>query len=157
MHVIKRGKLFGHDWYFRIGKRVQVLGINSQLSEGESVLFWEFDELPLDRVRDIMKGVQYEHLLPQIFLLQASTETSWHAVCLSAHPWLQALSIVAATEGVDPDYVRLAAHREHFTLRLTDKGNGAPVVREVLGSVMPETATLDDFIQGVRYGAWRRE
>lgn len=156
MKTIKRAKVLGHDIYLRIGKRTTVTGINSQVGDGESVLFWEFDRLPFETVREILEDIQWDNRLPNIYILQASTQESWHAVSMKRHCWLLALSIVAGTPGVDPDYVRLAAYREHFTLRLTDKGQGEPRLAHVLESPVPADACLGDFIQGVRYGAWQR-
>lgn len=157
MQIIKRGTIGKYTWYFRLGKRVTVEGINSQVGNGESVLFWEFDNVPFMDVREELKGEQYALDLPPIYILRSSNNESWHAVCMERKPWLEALSIVAGTKYVDPDYVRLAAQREHFTLRLSDKGHGKPELKEVLGSPFLETASLADFVQGVRYGAWVRE
>ena len=156
MNYIKRGKLLGHDWYLRIGKRVTVEGINSSLGDGYSVLFWEFDDISFDEVKSILLCERIDHRLPAIYIIQASTDRSWHAVCMSKTRWLAALSIVAGTSGIDPDYVRLAAYREHFTLRLTDKGHGKPKVYYVLESALPDDCSIGDFTSGVRYGAWTR-
>lgn len=157
MKTIKRLSIFGHDLYFRIGKRVEIEGINSTLSDGDSVLFWEFDEMRVSDVRRHLRAVQGKYMLPTIRLYQASTNRSWHAVCLYRTKWLAALSIVAGTPGVDADYIRLAANRERFTLRMTDKGRGAPVLVDFLESYQPESATYKEFLSAVVYGAWVKE
>jgi len=157
MNIIKRGKILGHDWYFRLGKRVAVDGINSQLDSNDSVLFWEFDDTELSDVIFALRTAQLENSLPPVRILRASTNLSWHAVCMARRPWLKALAVVAATKGIDPEYVRLAAYRKHFTLRMSDKGQGAPRLAHVLESPVPDDVDVGDFIQGVRYMAWRRE
>ena len=157
MRFIIRTKIFGHDLYARCGKRVQVDGVNSTLSNGESVLFWEFDDTPYEAVLAALSDIQESYLLPPITLLMASVNTSWHATCWARIPWLRALSIVAQTEGVDPNYVRLAAQREHFTLRMTDKGRGAPKHFGVIDSNWLPSATPNDLISAVTYGAWVKE
>ena len=157
MNMIKRAHILGHDLYFRMGKRVEVEGINSTLSDGDSVLFWEFDEMPVRDVRRHLRAVQGKCHLPTIRLYQASTIHSWHAVCLYRIKWLSALSIVAGTPGVDPDYIRLAAHREHFTLRMTDKGRGQPTLVDYIPSFEPESATYEEFLSAVVYNAWVKE
>lgn len=154
---IKRGHLFGHDWYFRIGRRVEVLGVNSLTWYGSSVLFWEFDGYSLAEVTSALLSVQKQFNLPKIHVLQASTKRSYHAVCMKAFGWPYALGIVATTEMVDPDYIRLAAQRQHFTLRLTDKGQGSPRVVKILESNYMETAHMSDLCSGVRYRAWVRD
>lgn len=157
MNKIFRAKIWNHDIYIRIGKRTQVLGINSDLGNGESALFWEFDNMDEETVLTILEEIQNGWDLPRIYLLQASTSRSWHAVCLSRYRWLLALAIVAQTPQVDPDYIRLAAYREHFTLRLSDKGHGKPFVKHILESPIEEDCAITDFQSGVRYGAWVRE
>lgn len=156
MNIIKRGKVFGHDWYIRVGKRIKVDGVNSDLGNGESVLFWEFDGKALTEVRGALAHAQEIYELPDIYILQASINTSWHAVCLARLPWLQALGIVIDTDLVDADYIRLAAYREHFTLRLSDKGHGRPVCTYTLASEVEPGARLEDLRSGVQYGAWIR-
>lgn len=156
MKWMRRGTLLGHDWYIRIGKRVTVEGINSQLADGNSALFWEFDGVGFDDVRNALKVAQTTFGLPPIHILKASEGESYHAVCLVKYTWLDALGAVAMTPHVDPDYVRLAAQRGHFTLRLTDKGQGEPYVCDTLPSFIPPSANIDDFVQAVRYGAWQR-
>ena len=157
MNFIIRGKIFGHDLYARCGKRVDVDGINSTLSDGESVLFWEFDDTPYEAVLAALSDIQEEYLLSPITLLMASVNTSWHAVCWTRLPWMKALAIVAQTEGVAPNFVRLAAQREHFTLRMTDKGRGAPKHFGVLDSNWLPNATPNDLETAVTYGAWVKE
>ena len=157
MNKILRSKIFGHDWYLRVGRRVTVEGVNSTLSGGESVLFWEFDDKSYAHVAAALDLVKRRYHLPEITILKASVDTSWHAVCWTRLPWLKALSIVADTDGVDPDYIRLAAHREHFTLRMTDKGRGAPKREGVLPSRWLPTASPLDLQTAVSYGAWRKE
>lgn len=157
MKLIRRGKLFGHDWYVRIGKRITVTGVNSLVGEDTSVLFWEFDGVPLTPVINALTDIQETWSLSKIYLLQSHPPESWHAVCMARFTWLKALGIVATTRYVDADYVRLAAHRGHFTLRLTDKGQGIPKLAQVLPSDAPESASVEDFVSGVRYGAWMRE
>lgn len=157
MKKIIRLSALGHDLYFRIGKRVMVEGINSTLSDEDSVLFWEFDEMAVSDVRRHLRAVQGKYHLPTIRLYQASTNRSWHAVCLYRTRWMAALSIVCGTPGVDPDYVRIAAHRKHFTLRMSDKGRGRPVLVDFLESYEPESATYQEFLSAVVYGAWVKE
>jgi len=145
----------GHDWLFRIGKLRLVAGINSTLRDGNHVLFWEFDDQSYPEVRGHLEGVQHDFALPDIVIFKASTMLSWHAMCFARLSWRTAITVVAATEGIDLLWFKMSLQRDHWTLRVTDKGNGAPERYAVLEGAPPE-ATHQELVSAVLYEAWQR-
>ena len=145
----------GHDWLLRIGNLKLVAGINSNLKDGTHILMWEFDNDTYWRVRKVLQEAQDEWDLPDIHILQPSSNKSWHAICFARCPWPLAISIVAGTPGIDIDWLRMCVNRENWTLRVTDKGQGTPEVFEVLAGIPPE-CTPKDLTGAVLYEAWRR-
>lgn len=155
MQAVVKFHTLGHDWLFRVGNLKLVAGINSNLKDGSHILMWEFDNASYYPVREALLYAQDQYQLPDIHILQASSNKSWHAMCFARCPWPLAISIVAGTPGIDLDWLRMCVNRENWTLRVTDKGQGEPKVFEVLAGALPE-ATPEDLTHAVLYHAWRR-
>lgn len=137
-----------------IGMITDVSGVNSTLEDGNHIIMWDFDTAALDEVRGWLRGIQQVYQLPTIYIAFSSNNHSFHAYCLTRMPWLQTVSIVAATGGIDPGYVAMCAMRGHWTLRLSDKGKGAPRHAYTLPWPVVEQATLTDLKSWVTYEVW---
>jgi len=155
MNLVIKFHTLGHDWFFRLGKLKLVAGINSNLKDGNHILMWEFDGVEFQQIRSVLEAIQDDYVLPDIHILKASTETSWHAMCFTRCPWPLAISIVAGTPKIDLSWLKMCVSREHWTLRVTDKGQGAPEIVEVLAGATPE-CTPEDLTGAVLYQAWQR-
>lgn len=137
-----------------VGTITQVQGINSTLKEDGHIVMWEFDETDLFLVRVWLRESQWRHHLPPIYVSQSHPGGGYHAYCMVRLPWLKTVEIVAGTEGVDSGYVSMCAMRGHWTLRLTDKGQGAPEWVETLDSPYAEAVSPRNLESWVNYEVW---
>jgi len=139
---------------FIIGTITDVAGVNSNLSEGGHILMWEFDSLDLDEVKGWLWTVQAFHGLPAIHISQSHPGGGYHAYSLTRVQWLDSVHIISGTRGVDPGYVSMCAMRGHWTLRLSDKGQGVPRFICTLPSGHPEVASAWELTSWVDYEVW---
>lgn len=154
MKFSSRGRI-GHIRFSFVIRTVQnVQGITSSLGDGKHIIMWDFDKLPITAVVSYLAAAQNEFALPPIHIAQASTGDSFHAYCLCKASWLFSLHIVSGTKGIDPNYVSMAAWRQRWTLRLSDKGGGVPKWVCTLDSQWPEEATPADLKSWVDYEIW---
>lgn len=144
----------------KIGNRLIVLyshkmykttGINSRLKDNQHAIFFDFDETPLDVVKDELRAVQYEYNLPNIYIINTGKPDNYHAYCLERCFFRKALKIVLDCPSIDMTFVRFAIWRKHFTLRVDEK-NGRPLRgSEVLRSYKPETVKVKEFNSFTKY------
>ena len=156
MNFLIKTQAFSHDILFRVGKLRKVLGANSTLENGKHILMWEFDHVEAHEVTAALLAVQMAYNLPNIHVLTSSEHQGFHAYCLAQETFPQSVAIVASTPLVDWDWVRMCVNRGHWTLRLTDKGNGAPETIMVLHSNEPDEVAPTQITSGVLYEAWER-
>lgn len=138
-----------------VGRVTDVKGINSELKDGRHIIMWEFDETDWQLVKRSLMYVQTDRRLPTIYISRSHPGGGYHAYCLVAVPWIQSVHIVSGTPLVDPGYINMCAIRGHWTLRLTDKGMGAPEFWEELPSLRRETASTLDLKSYVKYEAFK--
>lgn len=138
-----------------IGKVTSVQGINSELKSGWHIIMWEFDETSWEKVRSALLIAQTNFGLPGIYTVRSHPGGGFHAYCLLSVPWIRSVHIVSGTALVDPGYISMAARRGHWTLRLTDKGQGAPEHWTTLPSWVAETADMLDLKSYVHYEAYK--
>ena len=155
MQTVIKFHALRHDWLFRVGNLKLVAGINSNLKDGNHILMWEFDNVEYWQALAALTVAQQDYALPQIHILKASGIKSWHAICFARCPWPLSISIVAGTPLIDLDWLRMCVNREHWTLRVTDKGQGEPETWGAVDGVSPE-CTPEDLYSAVLYQAWRR-
>lgn len=136
-----------------IGRVTDVEGINSDLVGGGHIIMWEFDETRETPVVRALIKAQSLHGLPDITLARSHLDGGYHGYCFLRRTWLESLSIVAATEGVDPAWINLCAMRNHWTLRLTDKGQGEPTYCATLPGKVTSDCTFLDLARHVKYEA----
>jgi len=105
-----------------IAKIRKVIGVNSELEDGRHILMWDFDEIPLENVKDALRVVQSRYCLSDIHICRTKEPDNYIAYCFTAGSWRRTVEIVACTEFVDWQFLRFGVYRGHFTLRVTPKG-----------------------------------
>jgi hypothetical protein len=117
-------------WQLRIGnwkftftfaQVTDVIGVNSTLPDGNHILMWDFDNVPLKKVVKALKAVQAKHKLPDIYVFNSGKPGNYMAFCYKRLKWRSALAIVLETKHVDYNFIKYAVWREHFTLRVSPK------------------------------------
>lgn len=145
----------GIRFSLRVGRVGQVTGVNSTLKDGSHIIMWEFDDSDWSKVKRWLWASQAFHSLPTIYVSRSHPGGGFHAYCFKSVSWIESIAIVAKTQGVDPGYISMCCQRGHWTLRLTDKGQGAPEHFIDLASWHPETASKEDLLSIVQYESWR--
>ncbi len=122
-----------------------MIGVNSELDSGNHILMWDFDNIPLDEVKESLGVVQSRYMLSDIHIARTkepepevleynsregdatvktpATYGNYVAYCFSSQVWRTACEIVAQTPNVDWQFFRFGVYRGHFTLRVTPKGD----------------------------------
>ena len=154
MRIALRHRIGRLKFSLVIGTITKVQGINSALKDGHHVVMWEFDDFTEAQVRSALFAAQAFHGLPAIHVSQSHPGGGYHAYCLARKTFVETLHIVSGTPGVDPRYIAMCAMRGHWTLRLTDKGQGAPKFLTTLPSGWPEQVSPDEFASAVNYEVW---
>jgi hypothetical protein len=153
-------------WQLRIGnwkftftfaQVTDVIGVNSTLPDGNHILMWDFDDYPLKDVEYILKVKQRHHQLPNIYVLTTGKPNHYIAYCFARYPWRAAFGIVASTHGVDWNFIKYAAVRGHFTLRVSPKNGRKPRLVSILKSKHPESAQIRELRNWVKYETLTRE
>jgi len=149
--MIKRFNIGSLRLTFTLAHITKVKGVNSELEDGNHILMWDFDNVPLDNVRSALLYVQSRYLLPSIIILETKERQNYCAWCFARLPWEVAVEVVAATKGVDWNFFRYSVWRYHFTLRTTPK-NGRDSKRvATLPGLSPNEATVEDLRYWVEY------
>lgn len=156
MKLGTRWTFLGLRFSLVIGRTRDVIGVKSIIGEDSHIIMWEFDDPDLIKIRQELWATQVFHSLPNIHISESHPGGGYHAYCLHRCSFMQSLHIVSGTRFVDPRYVTMAAMRGHWTLRRTDKGEGAPQYVETLESEIPETAKLEDLGSWVKYEVWSK-
>lgn len=154
MRLSLRQRLGRYKISLVIGTITKVQGVNSNLRDGNHITMWDFDEPKLELILSWLWPVQAFYSLPAIHIAQSHPGGGYHAYCLQRMEWLQSVSIVSATHGIDPGYVSMCAMRGHWTLRLSDKGRGVPSHVAVLPSGWPEDVKVEELTSWVNYEVW---
>lgn len=138
------------------GLVTKVTGVNSNLKDGQHIIMWEFDETDLDQVKCALFAAQVFHQLPEIQIARSHPDGGFHAYCFKAMSFIETLHIVSGTALVDPHYITLCAMRQHWTLRLTDKGQGQPEHETHLVGLTLPTCDPGDLVGVVQYHAYQK-
>ena len=157
MRLGARVKLWGVRISLVIGRTRDVIGVNSTIGENSHIIMWEFDDPDLTKIKQELWATQVFHSLPSIHISESHPGGGYHAYCLYKVSWMQSLHIVSGTRFVDPRFVTMCAMRNHWTLRQTSKGQGAPRFIETLESEIPETAKMEDLGSWVQYEVWPKK
>lgn len=138
------------------GLVTKVTGVNSNLRNGNHIIMWEFDETDVVGVLAALQAAQAFHRLPDIHVAESHPGGGVHAYCFKSLSFIETLHIVSGTALVDPSYITMCAMRQHWTLRLTDKGQGQPEYQETLPGPGVTTASPSDLVGIVEYLAYRK-
>jgi len=140
---------------FTIAPVTDVVGVNSRVEGDLHIPMWDFDKVPLDRVRFFLRHVQGFYMLPKIYILRSSPGDHYIAYCFKKLPWRQVVAIVASTPDVDWNFFKYGVYRGHFTLRVSPKNGHTPRLVEVLHSDQPEDVAVEDLVSWTRYETLR--
>ena len=126
------------------GMVTKVTGINSNLADGQHIVMWEFDETDFMKVEAALFAAATFHRLPSIHIAQSHPGGGFHAYCFRRMSFVESLHIVSGTALVDPNYITMCAMRQHWTLRLTDKGQGFPhYYASIMTRIEPDCDFMD--------------
>jgi len=155
--MILRCTKFGLKFNLTISHVARVIGVNSEVGDGRHILMWDFDEVPLEKVKQDLLFVQNRYALSDIHILRTKEPDNYIAYCFSAFEWRRAVEIVAQSWFMDWQFFRFGVFREKFTLRVTPKGKRTPYLVERLeGYCLPDIKP-SDLKSWVRYETlnWR--
>lgn len=155
--MIKRLTIGNRRLTFTFARIAKVIGVNSELENGEHILMWDFDEVPLDSVVSALEVVKWRYFLSDIHLLRTKEPDNYIAYCFTSVEWRKAVEIIAQTRSVDWQFFRFGVYRGHFTLRVTPKNERTPcLVRRLEGLQLPNCKP-SDLPSWVRYEtlSWR--
>lgn len=154
MKISTRGRIGRIRYSFVVRTVKNIQAITSRLEDGNHIIMWDFDGVPMATVLFYLGKIQESYLLPPIHISSSSNTGGYHAYCLYRCTWLESLHIVSGTKGIDPEYVSMAAWRKRWTLRLSDKGQGVPTYHDTLPSQIEETVAPVELTSWVDYEVW---
>ncbi len=155
--MIKRFTIKQIRFTLTIAKIAKVIGVNSELEDGNHILMWDFDDVLLDNVKDALRIVQSRYCLSDIHILRTKEPDNYIAYCFSSQTWRDACEIAACTPFVDWQFFRFGVYRGHFTLRVTPKNERQiKLVTRLEGHSQPDCKP-SDLKSWVRYETlnWR--
>jgi len=126
-------------------------GVNSNLPDGNHILMWDFDDVPLKDVDEALRLIQRDYELPQIYLLWTGKGNNFIAYCFKKLRWEYAVSTVAMTPYVDYNFFRFSVLRKHFTLRIDKKEGRKPRLLYIIPSKVKEDCSIADMESFVTY------
>lgn len=149
--MIFRISIFHWRLTFTIAPVSNVIGVNSLLPDGKHIIMWDFDDIPLNVIEVALAWVQYDHDLPNIYILTTGAKDHYIAYCFERCTWRQSIEIVASTLYVDPSFFRFGVYRKKWTLRVSPKESRKPKLVLTLTSPKPETASISELNSWVKY------
>lgn len=142
-------------WKFRVtftfARVIDVVGVNSNLSDDSHILMWDFDDTKLTTVLESLDKQQKRYNLPAIYVLETTPNTNYIAYCFAKVPFFEALKVIATTDGVCRNFVKFGVIRGHFTLRVSPKCGRKTKLVTVLKSLYPSDVTVHDLNSWVYY------
>lgn len=147
---------FNRRLHFSFEKVEQVTGVNSNIDEKTHFLMWDFDDLPLPDVVKSLQSVQRSFFLPAITIINTGKPNGYHAYCFKACSYIFARMIIAATVGVDKNYLALGIARGYFTLRFTEIYDRYFEPVGILESKVPADCSYKDVCCFVNYTKRRK-
>jgi len=123
-------------WRIAIGilPTVKTEGVYSNLPDGNHILMWDFDDVPLKRVKLELQRVQIRYGLPDIYILNTGKKNHYIAYCFKRVSFELAREILASCHSIDPEFYRLGVYRGRWTLRIGPKCGRVPkLVAKLVG------------------------
>ena len=142
---------------FTFAQVTDVVGVNSTLPDGKHILMWDFDDMKLEDVIDELEFMKSLYALPKIYILNSGKPNHYIAYCFKRLEWRDAFGIVASTKGVDWNFIKYAAVRGHFTLRVSSKNGKKPKLVHIIDGVTSEDANVKELRSWVQYETLTRE
>lgn len=135
-----------------IARTTEVIGVNSEVKDGKHILLWDFDGVPLERVKSALRVLQDRTGLSDIYVFQTRKDAeNYHSFCLQSHSWKEVVAIIAATPEVDFAFFKWGVVRGHFTLRISPKGEEIPWQVATIPGKGEEDVTWKDLKSFTRY------
>ena len=128
-----------------------VIGVNSNLPDGNHILMWDFDESDLGTIEWELQRVQRTYKLPTIYILETKKGTNYIAYCFKRTHWCRTVEIITYTKFVDWGFIKFGVFRGHFTLRVTPKHGRKIHLIDKIKSTVEEDCTLYDLKSWVEY------
>ena len=155
--MIKRVTIGDLRITFTAARITKVVGVNSQLDDGRHILMWDFDDTPLQEVKDALRRVQTRFFLSDIYVLLSSVPSNYIAYCFTAKEWRDTVMIITQTEGVDWNFIKYGVYRGRFTLRVSEKHNEKPWLITKLIGYEKANCTVANLNSWVRYETLKGE
>jgi hypothetical protein len=149
--MIKKLRVGKWRFTFTFAPVTDVVGVNSNLPDGDHILMWDFDGVPLRDVILALDDVQEDQLLPNIYILNTGKRNHHIAYCFERCPWRVAVKIIADTPKVDWNFFKYGVYRGHFTLRVSDKNHRKIKLVKVLKGLRSETASVLELKSWTKY------
>jgi len=119
--VLRRIRLGQFTFAFHFAKTVRTVGVLSRREDGSHFLLWEFDDVPLAKVKRALGIVQKRYRLPDVFVASSGRGDHYHAYCFTPVSFRQLVRIMADTDDVDLRFLRWTLYRGQATLRIGEK------------------------------------
>jgi hypothetical protein len=136
---------------FTFAPVTNIIGVNSNLQDGNHILMWDFDDIDLNAIEDTLRTVQLLHNLPNIYILTTGKKNHYIAYCFKRCSWEGSITIVADTVGVDPNFFKYGVYRGHWTLRVSPKEGRKPKLVTVLKGWIHEDCSIDELNSWTKY------
>ena len=148
--MIIRVRLGHWRFTFTLYEVTDITGVNSLLKDGNHILMWDFDEIPLWQVKLTLMCIRNDYQLPQIRILNTGKKNHYIAYCFKRCSWWDTKRIIAATPYVCSDYYKWGIFRKRFTLRVTPKEGRKPKLATTLYSNIPEDVNISELTSWVK-------
>jgi len=149
--MIKRFDIGAIRFTWSIATVVRTVGVNSYLEDGRHILMWDFDDIPLEDVKQALRIVQCRYFLSDIHIFETREGENYCAYCFTAVDWRRAVEILASTNFADMKYLKWCLFRGRFTLRVAPKmGRQSHKITTLEGYQLPDV-TVDDLKSWVIY------
>ncbi len=145
---------------FRLGKFrltitlapvINVIGVNSLLPDGKHIPMWDFDDVPLNKVKDALLYAQTVYGLPHIYILKTKEPNNYMAYSFKRCSWWYEKRVIAGTKYVCENFFKWGVFRRRFTLRVSPKCGRKPKCVMILKSNIPEDAYIKELNSWVMY------
>ncbi len=130
---------------------IDVIGVNSNLPDGNHILMWDFDDMRLADVFESLGEQQIMYNLSKIYILETTPKKNYIAYCFTKLPWFDACKVVITTRGVCRSFIKFGLIRDHFTLRVSPKCGRKPKLVGIIPSEFPDDLTANDLQSWVKY------
>jgi hypothetical protein len=148
--MIIRIRLGHWRFTFTLYQVTDITGVNSLLKDGNHILMWDFDDIPLSLIKIDLTSLQQEYQLPQIRILNTGKPNHYIAYCFKRCQWWNAKRIIAQSLFTCEDYFKWGVFRKRFTLRVTPKETRKPKLVEILKSKIPEDVNISELTSWVK-------